>query len=68
MHIINSIFTLLYFAIDISDVENPPVASVVIECAIESKVGIPDNQSNRSQRKVRDAYIIPKILAIWLPE
>jgi len=64
MHIINSIFTLLYFAIDISDVENPPVANVVIECAIESKVGIPNNQSNRAQRIVREAYIIPIILAI----
>ena len=25
-------------------VENPPVAIVVIECAIESKKGIPNNQ------------------------
>ena len=51
--IVNSIFTLLYFPIDISDVENPPVANVVIECAIESKVGIPNIQSNKAQRIVK---------------
>ena len=39
--IVNSIFILSYFPIDISDVEKPPVASVVIACAIESKVDIP---------------------------
>ena len=63
--IVNSIFILSYFPIDISDVENPPVASVVIEWAIESKVDIPNIQSNRAQSIVRTKYIIPIILAIW---
>ncbi len=51
--IVNSIFILLYFPIDMSDVENPPVASVVIEWAIESKVGIPNIQRSKAQSIVK---------------
>ena len=65
MLIVNSIFILLYFPIDISDVENPPVANVVIECAIESKVGIPNIQRRTAQRTVKKKYIAPIIIAIW---
>ena len=57
-------FTLLYFAIDISDVEKPPVAKVVIACAIASKKFIPKKYSRKAQIKVRKKYIIPMILAI----
>ena len=63
--IVNSIFTLLYFPIDISDVEKPPVASVVIEWAIESKVGIPNIQRSKAQSIVKKKYINPIMLAIW---
>ena len=57
-------FILLYFPIDISDVENPPVANVVIECAIASKLGIPKNQSKEAHNNVKNRSIPGQVISI----